>query len=265
MPTFRDATADDHPLFATFFAQLGVDDPTPAAGVFAARIAPRTLFLEEEGVAQAYAFTTPLDGTTAHVRHLVVLDGARGRGLGRTLLLEVARRLRAQGLTRWRLNVKVDNAPARALYARVGMVELLRSVALWWPWARLPALPAPIEGTTIEAPSEAVLAEAELALGLMPGTCAAARVAGDHLRIARRAGRVVGLARFDPAFPGCYPFRAEDGAVARALLESLAPLRRPADDRVAIVAEGQSTLAAALLEAGAIERFRILLLEGALP
>ena len=55
---------------------------------------------------------------------LVVAPDARGQGLGDRLMATAERHARAAGRTRLRLEVRLENAAARALYARRGYVEV---------------------------------------------------------------------------------------------------------------------------------------------
>ncbi len=59
-------------------------------------------------------------GDVADVMTVAVAPAARGRGLGRTLLAELERRASAAGAHHVMLEVRADNAPARALYAAAG-------------------------------------------------------------------------------------------------------------------------------------------------
>lgn len=67
--------------------------------------------------------TTQLSGSMAHIAQLVVDPDARGRGLGRSLVVAAARAALAIGCQSCSLLVADDNAPARALYASLGFVE----------------------------------------------------------------------------------------------------------------------------------------------
>ena len=62
----------------------------------------------------------------AEVLTLAVKPGARGRGVGRGLTLEAAAVAAAHGVARLFLEVAEDNAPARALYGRVGFAAVGR-------------------------------------------------------------------------------------------------------------------------------------------
>ena len=54
------------------------------------------------------------------IEDVYVEDGARGKGLGRALVVEALQRAKERGCGRAELDVDVVNAPARALYAALG-------------------------------------------------------------------------------------------------------------------------------------------------
>ncbi|SNC71281.1 ribosomal-protein-alanine N-acetyltransferase [Kytococcus aerolatus] len=63
-------------------------------------------------------------GSTADVMTITVAPEARGQGLGRRLLQELVAAARAGGAEALLLEVRADNAPALALYDRVGFDHL---------------------------------------------------------------------------------------------------------------------------------------------
>lgn len=61
--------------------------------------------------------------TSGFVKDLAVAPGYRGRGLGAALMLHAFALFAARGMPHVDLKVQLDEAPARRLYARLGMVE----------------------------------------------------------------------------------------------------------------------------------------------
>lgn len=81
-----------------------------------------TVMLENEAV-RAYAVCMSLPGESELLNITVAPDARRG-GLGRQLLAHVCAEAQARGAQRMFLEVRVSNAPARALYARNGFAEV---------------------------------------------------------------------------------------------------------------------------------------------
>ena len=65
-----------------------------------------------------------LAGDTGDVMTVAVDPAYRGRGVGDALVREVVARSRDRGATALLLEVRADNAPARALYARHGFEHI---------------------------------------------------------------------------------------------------------------------------------------------
>lgn len=65
-------------------------------------------------------------GEVSDVMTLAVAPAARGRGLGRVLVDELARRAVTRGAAHLVLEVRADNAAAFALYTRAGFAEIHR-------------------------------------------------------------------------------------------------------------------------------------------
>ena len=159
------------------------------------------------------------------------------------------------------LNVKSSNHAAIALYERAGMREKYLSRALRFPWLGLGSLPAgdAVVGELV-AEREAV---AEREFDLPKGQLAHARRIGRLLCEARSDSELVGVAAFDPKFPGAFPFRVRR-------LDAVAPLltclrqQVPNDEVVHLVAEGDEALAKRLLDAGATVRDEIVHFQGTL-
>lgn len=264
VPLIRPAAVSDYAAFAALVPELRVDDPTPSFEKFAAEICATTFVAEGiGGEVEGYCYYQVLR-PEAYVRHVVVAERARGRRVGEALLLAVARLARAEGASRWQLNVKPDNAPALALYRRLGFVTEFSSTSLRFDWGLAARLPAP-EGRAI-ACEPADDARVEAAAGLSPGMLAAQRALPHRvLRAVEHEGRILGAAVFNPTFPGAFPFRAQSPGAARTLLEALAPHALPEPPYMQVVVEGQPTLTAALVTAGATVRLEFLHLSGPLP
>jgi ribosomal protein S18 acetylase RimI-like enzyme len=80
------------------------------------------LLAERDGAAIAFAAGEISDShvAQAYLSDLYVREAERGRGLGKALLGEFARRVRERGATHVTLHVAVSNPSARAVYDRLG-------------------------------------------------------------------------------------------------------------------------------------------------
>jgi ribosomal protein S18 acetylase RimI-like enzyme len=117
----RIARRDDYPVFVRMWDELRTDQPVFDVDLWDEKYREHTLLFEtDDGEIVAYALTVPL-GARGDIRQIVVDPRWRGRGVGRALLAAVADKLRAQGCSDWRLEVRADNEAAIALYRRVGM------------------------------------------------------------------------------------------------------------------------------------------------
>jgi ribosomal protein S18 acetylase RimI-like enzyme len=247
----RDAAASDYDDFVRLFAELKVSDPVPTQERFASEIAPHTVYCIESGQRLAYAFWKKY-GNAAHVVHLAVASGHRGRGVGRAVMSEVATRASAAGCATWYLNVKKDNVVAIALYQRCGMRMAFESVLVELPWANLPRLPAgsAARAFDVDVTSDRLVEET---FALPTGVVASRRAVPECALIAmREQERVVGFAAFDPAFPGASPFRVASPQHALPLLEAVRPRARREHAFVRLSIENDAELAATLRAAGAI-------------
>lgn len=259
-PRVRDARADDYPTYAGLFPALEAPDPVPTRARFEAELASKSFVIEARTVV-AWGLIEALDGV-GYVRNVIVDRSARRRGLGRAVMQEAARRFRAAGCTRWCLNVHPDNHAAVALYRSFGMREAYASVALRMAFAIRDDLP--VGDTVVDAPPAEAIGALEEAMAVPAGMVAGLLAREDRVvRAAYRDGEVVGLACFDPGFPGCFPFRARSIEVVRALFDAFAPHAR--SDELQIVIEDQPALADALERAGARRVLAFLHFEGPLP
>jgi GNAT superfamily N-acetyltransferase len=269
----RPASPADYPAFVRFFGELETGDPVPSAERWAGGDCARTQFLVENDALVGYAMCEPV-GVVALVRHLVVDPRRRGQGLGEELLRRLAIQLRALGCQSWRLNVKIDNQPALRLYRRLGFDVHHRSVALRLGWTmvgRLPRSPrrllardvGPADDAALEGQFELVAGQlARMRTQLGPVLLSVHEV---EPATAGGGAAVRGLARFDPGFPGAYPFRARSPQAARALLEAMRGFARPGDEHVDLVIEGDESITAALRSAGATVRLELYHMRGLIP
>ena len=252
--------------FARLFAELRVEDPVPPPARWLESMAPGTLFLEAAaGGVVAYGYAQALS-RTGYVRHMVVDPAHRRRGLGRRLMHELAAWLRARDCERWELNVLLGNAPAIALYRSLGLQSVFRTWVVRLPPAQVKALAAadaPVCAAPLDPVHDAAL---EARFAVAPGLLAQSRAAFHRtVLVARRGDEPFGLACFDGAYPGCWPFCATSAAVARRLLEALLPQLPEGTPWLQLVVERDAALAGALCAAGASLRHEIVHMEGALP
>ncbi|EWS99662.1 acetyltransferase [Intrasporangium oryzae NRRL B-24470] len=75
--------------------------------------------VDESGALLGYA-GLDLAGDVADIMTIATAPAAQGRGIGRVLLEELVRRATERGAEALLLEVRADNAPARALYDRSG-------------------------------------------------------------------------------------------------------------------------------------------------
>jgi GNAT superfamily N-acetyltransferase len=260
------ARAEHHGDFARLLGELHVDDPVPSRERWLEDMAAGSFFLESGGRVVAYGYGQVLDGT-GYVRHVVVDPSWRGRGLGRRVMDEHARRFRAAGCASWQLNVLRDNAVALALYRSLGMeIDFATAVVRIAPdrVARLPRSTRAIAVRDVEAGEERRI---ERVFELAPGLLATFRGKSGQRVLAlvdAATESVLGVARFDPSFPGCFPFLVAEPSLARALIETLLPslVGKP---WIQLVIERDEALARMLLDAGGTLHHDIVHMSGALP
>ncbi len=113
----RDPMGGGEPLAAEVRAGLAPALAVhPGAHVLLAWEGPRVV-----GVATCFlGFSTFSARTLLNVHDLGVVPDARGRGVGRALLAQAEALARSLGCIKLSLEVREDNAPARALYEAVG-------------------------------------------------------------------------------------------------------------------------------------------------
>jgi len=90
-------------------------------------VSPHTAYfvVESAGRIVGYGGVRALAGSAdADVQTIAIDDAARGRGLGRALLVTLLTAARERGAREVFLDVRADNAPARALYSSEGFAEI---------------------------------------------------------------------------------------------------------------------------------------------
>jgi ribosomal protein S18 acetylase RimI-like enzyme len=254
----RDARPEDHDLFCRFYAELAVPDATPDAARWTTELCPGAYFVEDRGETVAYAMLLPR-GEAGHVVHVVVDPAHRGRGLGKVLMDEAARRLRAAGCRRWFLNVREQNVAGIALYRKQGMRTAFRASSMRLDDVVVRALPAG-PGVSVTTLTEAEARAAEAKYTLYEGSVN--RPPGIGLG-AWKGGKLCGAARFVPAMARSAPFKVADAGTVRPLCDAMRA-RLPAGSSVKVVLEGQPDVAAWLMKLGGIEELRLLHLVGEL-
>ena len=252
----RKAVFQDYGGFVRLFPELLVDDPIPSLLNWESARLASTWIAARGAEVVGYCYFQEYEDT-GYVRNIVVAPHDRRNGVGQALLRATADQLRSHGKSSWRLNVKPDNYPALALYARVGMQVDYAAKSLRLPWSALPALP--VASAQVQALSRERDGALELCFDLPRGQLAAARDQGRLLLEATSStdGSPVGLAVFDPKFPGAFPFRAKEIGAATALLTTMRA-QVPTDLHVNVVAEDDARLADVLESVGASVRHEIL-------
>jgi GNAT superfamily N-acetyltransferase len=147
-PGLRPGRFEDYPVFARLFLELGVAEPPPPREVWAAELLPLSVFHEGPQGPQAYAVTDVM-GEVGFVSQLVVDAAARGQGVGRRIMVELAERFGERGCRRWALNVKRDNVAALGLYTSLGMRPRREAATLTVSRAQVEALPAAPPGLEV--------------------------------------------------------------------------------------------------------------------
>lgn len=123
----RATAADLDAIMAIETAMFPSDAWSPA--MMAAEIAgPHGYYLVAEaadGAVDGYAgLLAPRGSGQADIQTIAVVDRARRRGLGRTLMLALLDEARRRGATEVFLEVRADNPGARALYDALGFTEI---------------------------------------------------------------------------------------------------------------------------------------------
>jgi GNAT superfamily N-acetyltransferase len=265
----REATVDDYPSYVRLYPELGKDAPIPDRDKWAAELAPRTIFLERDGSVVAYAVCNLYEGS-GYVVQIVVDPGVRREGVGRALLGVLCSRFQRAGCSTWALDVKVDNAPAIALYESIGLRAVRRSTSLRLSWASAEKLPRDAREVTAKVVDPAEDAALETAFDLPRGQLAVLRTRKGRVQmrlvdVAEPSQIKVGVAVIDPSWPGAFPFRVARPTLAAPLLLLAKAHAPPELSLVNVVSDGDPELVRILREVGAEVLVETLYMHGPLP
>jgi ribosomal protein S18 acetylase RimI-like enzyme len=252
MFAIRPAETADYASFAQLFLELKTPEDVPRESLWQSFICERTWVAIESGEVVGYIFFQVLP-KSLYIRHLVSAPDVRRRGLGRFLLESVRSKYRGGVQQTWELNVKQDNQAAIAFYRSLGMKPKYESLVFRVPLTE-PACAAyrttaqlaepPVSVAKFEAQDDP---DVESALGLPAGLLSDSRALSTRIMLrATQAAASIGVAAFDPGFPGAFPFRVHKDAgppVVAALLAAMFEHRRPESDWVQLVVENNVQLA----------------------
>jgi hypothetical protein len=179
----------------------------------------------------------------------------------------IAANLKKRGAKEWELNVRTDNERAIHLYERFGMRANHSTHVLRLEWSLVPRLDPPTRTPRTAAVEPKHDAGIEAAFDLPTGQLARLRSFSGHVlvQLLNELDEPVAVARFDPEFPGSFPFRMLEPELARPLLEAIRPHARPKPDWLQIVIENDAACAELLRENGARLVFEILHMRGKIP
>lgn len=258
----RDATPDDYDDFVVLFNQLGAGDPVPPRDRWTVEMMPSIRLFEGGGAVAAYVFAQVM-GREGYVRHLVVGADHRGRGVGTAAMRATAARLRALGCDTWCLNVRPENEPAVRLYTRCAMRVRYASSSVRIAWTAFDGLPRSPNGAAARliAPDEDAAIESDFKLHV--GQIASVRARQGRVPLALWAGGgCVGVACFDPRFPGAAPFRVKGDAYLGDLIDAMRPHALSEPPHVSLLVEDDEALTARLLALGGETRLSLFHMAG---
>lgn len=121
----RTFTPQDYDRVVALWAAAGLNlspSDTPAGLAHKLERDPDLFLLaeDEESGTLVGAVMGCYDGRRGWINHLAVADGWRGDGIGRRLVAEVERRLRAKGCAKMNLLIEPANAAVQGFYERLG-------------------------------------------------------------------------------------------------------------------------------------------------
>jgi GNAT superfamily N-acetyltransferase len=267
----RKAGPGDYDLFIEFLALLKLPPGEPVRGFegWQRDLMPKTLFLEERSRPVGYAVIDP-QKPTSYLRQLAVRQEEQRRGLATELMLRLAERAWKGGARSWCLNVVCRNDAAIALYRKMGMTPRYATAVFRLRPEQIARLQGPDRSVLVRTLLREEDAATEAAWNLNPGLLAEARMVERRLFFcltdpAAAHDKRIGMAIFDPAFPGAFPFRVAAPALARPLLERLWSLVPEGKSWLQLVVEDDTALATACRDADAEQILDLLHLKGPLP
>lgn len=254
-------TSADYEAFAKLFPELAVIEATPSRERYSEMIAPESIFVREGDAVAGYAWARAR-GEKLHVVHVIVSPTHRRRGVGKMLMRALAERGRNEGFENWMLNVKPENAAARALYESCGMHDAGESVSMRFRWNDISNLERAPDITARElAPDED--ARFENAMSFDPKEVSNYRALNRQIFGAENSkNEIVGVGVFDRGFPGVSPLRISAPNVARALFEKIHEQASPDHESIFVFVEKDPKLEAVLTKANAEPAMRVLRMEG---
>jgi ribosomal protein S18 acetylase RimI-like enzyme len=257
-------TSSDYEAFARLFPELAVIESAPSFERFCESIAPESIFVREGDVVAGYAWSRAR-GEKLHVVHVIVAPTHRRRGVGKFIMNAIAEHGRKSGFESWMLNVKPENAAARALYESCGMRNAGESVSMRFRWNDISNLEtAPDVSVRLLEPHED--ARFEEALSFDRDEVSNYRALHRLIFGAENSkNEIVGVGVFDRGFPGVSPLRIAASTVARSLFEKMREHALPDHDSIFVFVEKDSKLELTLTKANAEPVMRVLRMEGAIP
>jgi GNAT superfamily N-acetyltransferase len=254
----RPAEERDYDTFVRLSLELKTGDPMRSRDAFVRDIVPGTIVAEECGVSIGYAYAQYLE-SRVYIRHLVTAPEARGRGVARQLMQDIASRAKQRGCSGWTLNVKPDNVAALALYTSLGFAPLYESQALRLKWSDVPALALPV--VHIGAKEAAAY---EKRFEIDAGQVVQGLLSAIALAYLDADGEAQAFALFNADFPGAFPFKVNRPELALPFVSAFRPFARREHDTLNLVIENQPATTNALVAHGATETLRIVRMAGRL-
>jgi GNAT superfamily N-acetyltransferase len=264
-PAIRPARDDDYPAFVRLFGELHIPDPTPSVARFVEHLRPRMLVAHVDEEVIGYA-TWRAYGETVHIPNVAVDPSWRGHRVGQLLLEHIRDLARAEGCTRWYLNVKAENTSARRLYERCGFTLAHESWALAITWQRALALPHDLAlASSIVPPDDDARIAAAFSFEPQRVAVFRTRESSVLVQVTEPDGQPVGFAAFSPLFPGAYPFVTLRPELAGDLLRAFhGHALHDQFDHTRVTVEADRALHDTLLAGGATLTFALLQLESPL-